>query len=780
MRNPWGGAEASDYLPQFEVKLKDIWNKDVVLALTNTALANKSFTYTIKSDADTKALAKAEGSSVNIKVSRDQTQDSATTIYYKVFQVSDTQSADVQSNSLINAINFSKFDKDYQLSIPVLTDGVNEGVESFRVEFYKSASGGTAFQTVTSFIKDTQESAVNYSLKLTKSVLSNDGQTQYIQIERDTVGKPSEVYLSIADPVGDKKQIFIVPDNNSQLPVGGDSGFSKQSVSFLANESKVTLAINVFNPEAISGQLTINLYKNQQDDQVDAYLPFSLESQNNHSGTPETVYTLTSDAANESTAVAEGGSIHFTLLRSNADTPATLYLNTQGTAKLGDDYQSDFSNPVVFAAGQLSADITIKTCNDFWLENTETLQLNVSKTPAGDNTVASTVAYIKNSFIPLDVYTVTTDAGSGHPVNEGDAIVFNVNRQNASARATVYVDTFDGKAVSDQENWSDDYEPLKLQAVVFEAGETTKQVKVNTYLDKNKETAEDFFLGVKTYLANSDYSATGQAFITDPKKLPTFNYSVSNPTLLDGGPAEFVITRTGKGIATDASTVYLYLSEGSATPGTDYEDGLYDYPLTFLPGETHKTISLGTLGLQEDDWLEEEFYLDLYKYRSDEVYTSYGTATIVSDHVLFEGTEQDEILEGNEDKEELYGFEGNDTLIGSGDQDILWGGAGKDVFYYTGVEDSSPEYPDFIKDFRSGDKIDLSEIDADESLDGDQAFAKLEIKKDFDFENFSNAGQLVFDPNAQILYGNVNEDLMADFAIFMVGVSKLAAKDIVF
>ena len=72
------------------------------------------------------------------------------------------------------------------------------------------------------------------------------------------------------------------------------------------------------------------------------------------------------------------------------------------------------------------------------------------------------------------------------------------------------------------------------------------------------------------------------------------------------------------------------------------------------------------------------------------------------------------------------GFTGgaqNDFIYGGLGADTLRGGGGSDRFVYRGTEESSGSAMDEILGFHSGDKIDLSFIDADATLDGNQSFA---------------------------------------------------------
>ncbi|HEX8239873.1 MAG TPA: M10 family metallopeptidase C-terminal domain-containing protein, partial [Allosphingosinicella sp.] len=95
--------------------------------------------------------------------------------------------------------------------------------------------------------------------------------------------------------------------------------------------------------------------------------------------------------------------------------------------------------------------------------------------------------------------------------------------------------------------------------------------------------------------------------------------------------------------------------------------------------------------------------------------------------------------------------------------DILTGGGGADSFRYKLVTDSSASATDHILDFTSGtDKIDLSRIDANSGLAGDQAFSWIGS------DAFTNvAGQLraYQSGNDWFVEGDVNGDGAADLVI---------------
>ena len=108
--------------------------------------------------------------------------------------------------------------------------------------------------------------------------------------------------------------------------------------------------------------------------------------------------------------------------------------------------------------------------------------------------------------------------------------------------------------------------------------------------------------------------------------------------------------------------------------------------------------------------------------------------------------------------------------------DNLTGGLGADVFKLnTTTESLVGLLHDAILDFSSldGDKIDLSVIDAQTNIAGNQAFIGL-------VNTFSNqSGQLMFDSATHSVFGDINGDGIADFQIELLGVNTLSDTDFV-
>ena len=129
------------------------------------------------------------------------------------------------------------------------------------------------------------------------------------------------------------------------------------------------------------------------------------------------------------------------------------------------------------------------------------------------------------------------------------------------------------------------------------------------------------------------------------------------------------------------------------------------------------------------------------------------------------------VLFGDAGDDTLLGRGGDDTLIGGLGGDTLGGGAGADTFVYRNVDESSGDAADRITDFETGsDVIDLSAVDADETVARNQAFTFIGT------DAFTGtAAELRLDGGT--LLGDVTGDGVADIEITITGA--IAEGDIV-
>jgi Ca2+-binding RTX toxin-like protein len=125
----------------------------------------------------------------------------------------------------------------------------------------------------------------------------------------------------------------------------------------------------------------------------------------------------------------------------------------------------------------------------------------------------------------------------------------------------------------------------------------------------------------------------------------------------------------------------------------------------------------------------------------------------------------------------LFGGAGNDVLTGGAGTDLIFGGlrgdtltggSGNDIFRYDSVGDSNSTERDGIQDFNSGDLIDLSRIDANDLVDGNQAFnfignaAFSSTASELRFENISLGGPI------WLIQGDTDGNGVSDFELVLV------------
>jgi Ca2+-binding RTX toxin-like protein len=132
------------------------------------------------------------------------------------------------------------------------------------------------------------------------------------------------------------------------------------------------------------------------------------------------------------------------------------------------------------------------------------------------------------------------------------------------------------------------------------------------------------------------------------------------------------------------------------------------------------------------------------------------------------GNDLSNIILGNAGANILSGGAGNDFLTGGGGKDSLTGGAGADRFIFIATSDSTSAAVDRITDFSwtDGDYIDLTRIDADSAMAGDQAFSFVTA-----FSKQAGQATLTYDAttNTTTFSGDVNGDGVADFVLQITG-----------
>lgn len=152
-----------------------------------------------------------------------------------------------------------------------------------------------------------------------------------------------------------------------------------------------------------------------------------------------------------------------------------------------------------------------------------------------------------------------------------------------------------------------------------------------------------------------------------------------------------------------------------------------------------------------------------------------ANATGNSSHNTMTGNLHANTMHGMEGNDHIDGYLGNDALFGGVGNDTVNGNHGNDTFRYGHQLDSTPSTFDVIQDFQSGfDRIDLSALDANSLVAGNQAFAFNAVKP-----FFYSAGDLwLVESNGNTsVYMDINGDNVADMRIDVLGVTGMPVAD---
>ncbi|HEV2746462.1 MAG TPA: type I secretion C-terminal target domain-containing protein [Allosphingosinicella sp.] len=233
-----------------------------------------------------------------------------------------------------------------------------------------------------------------------------------------------------------------------------------------------------------------------------------------------------------------------------------------------------------------------------------------------------------------------------------------------------------------------------------------------------------------------------------------------------GGDDSFVIDHVGDlvqesggggtdSVASSVSHTLAMFVENLTLTGTAAIEGTGNFHANVLTGNSGDNVIRGGLGNDRidggggSDWLQGESGNDRYLIGeagavveeragdgNDSVYTavSYSLAENIENLVLRgeqdiagSGNELANAVRGNSGSNTLAGGAGDDVIEGRAGRDTLTGGAGADTFDYNLLHQSRGHASDLIMDFSSGegDLIDLSTIDANPLVAGDQAFTYI-------------------------------------------------------
>ena len=392
--------------------------------------------------------------------------------------------------------------------------------------------------------------------------------------------------------------VSIAP-NVHQDPVS--VGYMTQSDTASASDDyESTSGILVFQPGDASETIDVTVNGDTIDEGASEAFKVVLSNAFNASiGDGEGIGTITDDDNAPTVTIndvspPEGNLLstpfRFTVSLSNpSSSPVSVaWATADGTATAGSDYAAD-SGTVTFAAGSTSETVDVSVTGDTLFESNETFFVNLTSPTNATIGDAQGLGTITNDD-SAPSFTVS-DAGA----DEGNTLTFTITLNRASgASATVKYRTVDGTAtVADG-----DYDAVALTPVTFAAGETTKQVTVDSNADTKDEPDETFIVRLSEPFGATISDADGEGEIRDDDGTPTVSVDDASVTEGDAGTKSIDFTiHVLPANSTGTTVTYALGATGdTATKGVDYDEPAeQDRVVVIPPGETDATVSIDVL-----------------------------------------------------------------------------------------------------------------------------------------------------------------------------------------
>lgn len=326
-----------------------------------------------------------------------------------------------------------------------------------------------------------------------------------------------------------------------------------------------------------------------------------------------------------------GGPVTLTVRLSEAQrTPVEVRFLSFGSAKAGADYRISSggrplssSGTLTFRPGQTAIPITVSPINDVAREGTESMTFQLVS--ARGHILADRLATL--TFQDDDNYTATLLGPT--QITSGQSATYTIQLSSPATKNEVfYVSTRDGSAtIKDNDYW-----PITDLPVTVTAGQSATSFTLPGSKPNTEPEFDEFYrLTVRTRSANFPTISDVGVVIPGigPEPAPTISIGIASGNEGNTGTQTLQFDVTLSKAYSQMVTVDYATADGTATVAdTDYT--AVSGTLTFLPGETRKTIAVGVIGDTKPEQTE-TFTIVLSAPTNATVANGTGVGSIIND-----------------------------------------------------------------------------------------------------------------------------------------------------
>lgn len=580
-------------------------------APTNATIAAPSATGTIVNDDAPPSLSignvtQAEGNSGTTNfvfpVTLSAPSGQSTTVNYTT--VSGTAAAGSDFTATSGTLTFPAGTTTQNITVPVLSDTVNEADEAFTVVLSAPTNATIASGTGTGTITN-DDAASTISIGNVSQAEGDSGTTAFTFPV--TLSAPSDQTVSVN---------YATSDGTANA--GGDYNAASGTVTFAPGVTSQSVTVQVVGETTNEANETFTVTLSAP---VNATL-----------GTSAATGTIVNDDAipvlaigNASQAEGNSGTTSFsfpvTLSAPSEQVVTVAYATSNGSAIAGSDYGAT-SGTLTFAPGTTSQTITVPVTGDITNESDETFTVTLSAPSNATISSATGAGTIVNDDAAP---TISIGDASQAEGNSGTANMPFTVTLSAPSQQTITVDytVANGSAVA-----GSDFVALPGGTLTFAPGVTSQTIQVAIQGDLTAETDETFNVVLSTPVnaAIADGNATGT--IVNDDAAPAVSIGDVSQAEGNSGTSSFVFTVSLSSPSAQTVTVAYATSNGSATAGSDYVGS--SGTVTFAPGVTSQTVAIPVTGDTANE-PSETFFVTLSSPVNATLGTATGTGTIVDD-----------------------------------------------------------------------------------------------------------------------------------------------------